>query len=70
MLGSRAVSDRTALDSSVAARPATTGRPAAFVLGVETDFDGSTLSQSFNNVGAAFIDPFVARNLRNGLLDR
>jgi outer membrane immunogenic protein len=40
----------------------------AFVLGVETDFDGSTLSKSFNNVGAAFIDPFVARNLRNDFL--
>jgi len=26
----------------------------AFVLGVETDFDGSTLSKSFNNVGAPF----------------
>src|ERR1700727_2738060 len=37
----------------------------AFVLGVETDFDGTTLSKSFNNVGTPFIDPFVARNLRN-----
>ena len=27
----------------------------AFVLGVETDFDGSTLSKSFNNVGGAVI---------------
>jgi outer membrane immunogenic protein len=26
----------------------------AFVLGVETDFDGTTLSKSFNNVGTAF----------------
>jgi outer membrane immunogenic protein len=26
----------------------------AFVLGVETDFDGSTLSKSFNNVGTPF----------------
>ena len=26
----------------------------AFVLGVETDFDGSTLSKSFNNVGGPF----------------
>ena len=26
----------------------------AFVLGVETDFDGSTLSKSFNNIGAPF----------------
>ena len=26
----------------------------AFVLGVETDFDGSTVSKSFNNVGAPF----------------
>ena len=38
------------------------------MLGVETDFDGSTLSKSFNNVGANFIDPFVARNLRNDFL--
>ena len=29
----------------------------AFVLGVETDFDGTTLSKSFNNIGA----PFAAR---------
>jgi len=27
----------------------------AFVLGVETDFDGSTLSKSFNNVGTPFV---------------
>jgi outer membrane immunogenic protein len=27
----------------------------AFVLGVETDFDGSTLSKSFNNVGSPFV---------------
>ncbi len=26
----------------------------AFVLGIETDFDGTTLSKSFNNVGAPF----------------
>jgi outer membrane immunogenic protein len=29
----------------------------AFVLGVETDFDGSTLSKKFNNVGAPFAGP-------------
>jgi outer membrane immunogenic protein len=29
----------------------------AFVLGVETDFDGSTLSKSFNNIGSPFIGP-------------
>jgi outer membrane immunogenic protein len=27
----------------------------AFVLGVETDFDGSTVSKSFNNVGTPFV---------------
>jgi outer membrane immunogenic protein len=27
----------------------------AFVLGVETDFDGTTLSKSFNNVGSPFL---------------
>jgi outer membrane immunogenic protein len=27
------------------------------VLGVETDFDGSTLSKSFNNIGSPFIGP-------------
>src|SRR6202021_2253631 len=27
----------------------------AFVLGVETDFDGSTLSKSFNNIGSPFV---------------
>ena len=32
------------------------------MLGVETDFDGSTLSKSFNNVGSPFIGP--ARPLR------
>ncbi len=32
----------------------------AFVLGVETDFDGSTLSKSFNNVGAPFVGPVAA----------
>ena len=38
----------------------------AFVLGVETDFDGSTLSKSFNNVGSPFISPFaVAHGLGN-----
>jgi outer membrane immunogenic protein len=31
----------------------------AFVLGVETDFDGSTLSKSFNNVGTPFAGPFA-----------
>jgi outer membrane immunogenic protein len=31
----------------------------AFVLGVETDFDGSTLSKSFNNVGSPFAGPFA-----------
>ena len=34
----------------------------AFVLGVETDFDGSTLSKSFNNVGT----PFVGAGVLNG----
>src|SRR5271155_3700602 len=29
----------------------------AFVLGVETDFDGSTLSKSFNNIGSPFLGP-------------
>jgi outer membrane immunogenic protein len=32
----------------------------AFVLGVETDFDGSTLSKSFNNIGAPFAGPTAA----------
>jgi outer membrane immunogenic protein len=32
----------------------------AFVLGVETDFDGTTLSKSFNNVGSPFTSPFAA----------
>ena len=40
----------------------------AFVLGVETDFDGSTLSKSFNNVGAPFAGP--RRRSRGRLLDR
>ncbi len=30
------------------------------MLGVETDFDGSTLSKSFNNVGAPFGPGYVA----------
>ena len=34
----------------------------AFVLGVETDFDGSTLSKSFNNVGSPFASPFATAN--------
>jgi outer membrane immunogenic protein len=29
----------------------------AFVLGVETDFDGTTVSKSFNNIGTSFIGP-------------
>ena len=62
--------DRKALDySSVAARPATTGRPKRQPCSVSKPiFDGSTVSKSFNNVGAAFIDPFVARNLRERFL--
>jgi outer membrane immunogenic protein len=32
----------------------------AFVLGVETDFDGSTLSKSFNNIGSPFVGPIAA----------
>ena len=46
----------------------------AFVLGVETDFDGSTLSKSFSNVGAPFgsslaISPgdFLTVNGKNSL---
>ncbi len=31
----------------------------AFVLGVETDFDGTTVSKSFNNVGTPFTGPFA-----------
>jgi outer membrane immunogenic protein len=34
----------------------------AFVLGIETDFDGTTVSKSFNNVGA----PFTGAGLLNG----
>ena len=41
----------------------------AFVLGVETDFDGSTLSKSFNNVGSPFVSPFaVAHGLGGDFL--
>jgi outer membrane immunogenic protein len=29
----------------------------AFVLGVETDFDGTTISKSFNNIGTPFVGP-------------
>jgi len=45
----------------------------AFVLGVETDFDGSTLSKSFNNIGAPLISPgplggdFLTVNGKNSL---
>ena len=38
----------------------------AFVLGVETDFDGSTLSKSFNNVGAPFAGPAATALGLNG----
>jgi outer membrane immunogenic protein len=45
----------------------------AFVLGVETDFDGSTLSKSFNNVGSPFAastglgGDFITVNGKNSL---
>ena len=38
----------------------------AFVLGVETDFDGSTLSKSFNNVGGPFAGPAATASGLNG----
>jgi outer membrane immunogenic protein len=38
----------------------------AFVLGVETDFDGSTLSKSFNNIGSPFVGPIAAAAGLNG----
>jgi len=31
----------------------------AFVLGVETDFDGTSLSKNFNAIGPSFINPFT-----------
>jgi len=34
----------------------------AFVLGVETDFDGTTLSRSRSIIGPTFIDPILGRN--------
>jgi outer membrane immunogenic protein len=36
------------------------------VLGVETDFDGTTLSKSFNNIGSPFAGPFAAARGLNG----
>src|SRR5579864_5420493 len=38
----------------------------AFVLGVETDFDGSTLSKSFNTVGSPFLGPAAVAAGLNG----
>ena len=40
----------------------------AFVLGVETDFDGSTLSKSFNNVGTPFLGAGVPALLSGDFL--
>jgi outer membrane immunogenic protein len=40
----------------------------AFVLGVETDFDGSTLSKSFNNVGVPFAGAGVPAALAGDFL--
>jgi outer membrane immunogenic protein len=40
----------------------------AFVLGVETDFDGSTLSKSFNNIGSPFVGPFATGPLAGDFL--
>ena len=40
----------------------------AFVLGVETDFDGTTLSKSFNNVGTPFRGAGVPALLANDFL--
>jgi outer membrane immunogenic protein len=40
----------------------------AFVLGVETDFDGSTNSKSFNNVGTPFLGAGVPAILRGDFL--
>ena len=34
----------------------------AFVLGVETDFDGTTLSRSRSIIGPTFVDPILNRN--------
>ena len=41
----------------------------AFVLGVETDFQGTTLSKTFNNVGVSFVGAGVPALLRR-LLER
>jgi outer membrane immunogenic protein len=38
----------------------------AFVLGVETDFDGTTLSKSFNNIGSPFVGSFATREHLGG----
>ena len=54
MLGSRAGSDRKAPEFIGGGQAGYNWQTGAFVLGVETDFDGSTLSKSFNNVGAPF----------------
>ena len=40
----------------------------AFVLGVETDFDGTTLSRSFNNVGTPFLGAGVPALLTGDFL--
>jgi outer membrane immunogenic protein len=40
----------------------------AFVLGVETDFDGTTNSKSFNNVGAPFLGAGVPAILKGDFL--
>jgi outer membrane immunogenic protein len=39
----------------------------SFVLGVETDFDGTSLSRSRNGIGPTFIDPFTGLNDYLGL---
>ena len=68
MLRSRAVSDRKASDFIGGGQAGYNWQTGAFVLGVETDFDGSTISKSFNNVGTPFLGAGVPAILAGDFL--